>query len=165
MKTIKNDVWFADEARAKSPNNILVYSDTGTLVINESDITFEGKQEKLTVGKNARVSLARPRLNWGSYLILGGILAILDLVLGSGVEMPAGEKWVLTKLFILLAPLCILAFWLPMQWLVVHYKAEGELRKAYFSLSNFVGFKGMLGGNRALYKSLLNMGLKPHDAA
>lgn len=154
MKTLHSNIWYADEARADSPKKLLVYSDIGTLNLTSSSLQFSGKETELNIGHITKLSLGRQRLNWVSYLIGLLIFVFLDLVLGSGMEMLAGTGWVLSKLFVMLAPVCILLFWLPMKWLVVEYVVENEQRRAYFSHADLNGFKGLFGGNQKLLREI-----------
>ncbi len=154
MKTLHSNIWYADEARADSPKKLLVCSDTGTLNLKSSGLQFSGRKTELNIEYISRLYLGRQSLNWAAYLIGLMIFVFLDLVLGSGAEMLLGTGWVLSKLFVMLAPICILLFWLPMKWLVVEYEAEGEQRRAYFSLADLNGFKGFVGGNQKLLREI-----------
>lgn len=154
MKTLHANIWYADEARADSPKKLLVYSDTGALNLTSSGLQFSGNETELNIGHITKLYLDRQSLNWVAYLVGLLIFAFLDVALGTGAEMLLGTGWVLSKLFIMLAPICILLFWLPMKWLVVEYDAEGEQRRAYFSLADLNGFKGLFGGNQKLLREI-----------
>lgn len=154
MKTLHPNIWYTDEARADSPRKLLVYSDTGTLNLTSSGLLFSGKENTLKIEHITKLTLARQTLNWVAYLIGLLIFAFLDVALGSGAEMLLGSGWVLSMLFAILAPICIVLFWLPMKWLVVEYDVKGEQRRAYFSLADLNGFKALFGGNRKLLQEI-----------
>lgn len=154
MKTLETNIWYADEARAKSPKKILTYTDTGSLSHDGSDLKFSGEKTTLHMDSISRIYLDRPSLNWVTYLVGALIFAFLDLMVGSGIEALLNTQWVLTKLYVFVAPLCILLFWYPLKWIAVEYEAKGELRKAYFSLGELSGFKALFGGNRKLLQEL-----------
>lgn len=159
----RKNMWYARESRASNPFKILVYSDKGSMTVNREKLEFIGDEGELEIEQPIKISVERQTLNWGSYLILGAIFAFVDLVLGPGVAESFGTTWVLTKLYLVLAPLCILIFWYPVKWLVVHYHAEDEACKAYFCAGELNGFKALLGANSELGRNLVESKLAmPH---
>ena len=94
-------------------------------------------------------------LNWVTY-IAGAIASLfIDLMLGSGISDLVGTNWALTKLYIFLAPICIVLFWLPMRWVVVEYTEGGAHKKAYFSSGQQSGWAALFGANKKLKQELI----------
>ncbi|MCA1761584.1 MAG: hypothetical protein ABR574_01015 [Cryomorphaceae bacterium] len=156
MKTIHSNIWYADESRAKSPKKLLVYSDRGDLKYTENGIEFNGENTELNIDNISHISLKNQQLNWVNYLVGGLACILLDLILGSGISDLTNTDWPLTKLFIFLAPICILLFWLPVRWVVVSYRSDGAHRKAYFSSGNASGFAALFGANKKIKKELMD---------
>lgn len=154
MTAIDSNIWYADETRANSTKKILFYTDIGKLEKHTDCLYFKGQNTAIRIQNITRVFMARPALNWVSYLLLGCGFAMLDLIFGYGMYAVFDSKWILTKLYILLAPLCALLFWLPAKWVVVEYQDRDKFRKAFFSLGDLNGIKGLFGGNKKLMRKL-----------
>lgn len=164
MKYARKSIWYADEQRANSPLKILVYNDKGSINVNEQGLHFHGATQTFSIDQPLELSLQRQTLNWGSYLIGGAIMVFLDLVIGSGMSAYFDTAWVLTKLYVLVAPLCILIFWYPVKWLVVHYTHQGQPSKAYFSIGDLSGLKAMLGANAQMQRAMVEQELAAHHS-
>ena len=151
------NVWYADETRAKSPKKLLVYSDRGSLQLSANAIAFKGDDQSLKIENISRIFMKNQTLNWVTY-IAGGIASLfIDLMLGSGISDFAGTNWALTKLYVFLAPICIVLFWLPMRWVVVEYTEGGAHKKAYFSSGRQSGWAALFGANKKLKQELITV--------
>lgn len=166
MKTLHPNVWYADESRAKSPKKLLVYSDTGSLECSQNAIFFQGKDQSLKISNVSRILIKNQTLNWVTYIIGGGVCLLIDFMLGSGINDLLDTNWALTKLYLFLAPICIVLFWLPMRWVVVEYTEGGAHRKAYFSSGKQKGWAALFGANKKLkqkMKDLMNTRVTASD--
>jgi len=154
MKTLHQNIWYADEARADSPKKLLVYSDRGILKSDDSGLRFDGEKKNLKIDQISNVRLKRTTLNWVTYLAGGLACLLFDFVLGPEPDVIFSTRWVLTSLYIVLAPICILLFWVPVKWVAVEYSDGGEDRKAYFSSGDSSGFSVLFGANKTLKREV-----------
>lgn len=161
MKTLHTDVWYADENRAKSPKKLLVYSDIGNLQFSQNAIIFKGKNQSLEISNVSRILVKNQTLNWVTYLIGGVACLLIDLILGSGINDLLNTNWALTKLYLFLAPICIVLFWLPMRWVVVEYTEDGAEKKAYFSSGEQNGWASLFGANKKLKQKMMDLTSTP----
>ncbi len=154
MKIIHQNIWYADEKRASNPKKILMYSDRGTLESHTSGLRFAGQNSEIAINSISKVRRGRPTLNWVAYLAGGAIFAFLDFAILPGPDPVFGREWVLTSLYILLAPVSILLFYLPVKWVTVEYEEQGRKRKAWFSSGDAGGFSVYTGANHKLKRDI-----------
>ncbi len=157
MKTLHPNVWYADESRAKSPQKLLFYSDTGNLQFSKNAIVFKGKDQSLEISNVSRIFMENQKLNWVTYIIGGVACLLIDLILGSGINDLLDTNWALTKFYLFLAPVCIVLFWLPMRWVVVEYTEGGAHKKAYFSNGSQNGWAALFGANKKLKQKMMDL--------
>lgn len=147
MKNLGKEIWYADAERSDSPKKILVYSDQGKLNTDGRKLQFEGEKEEIQIDNIERVYLANQQLNWIPYLILFVGSMFWASVIGYVTIMFWG--------LVILLPLCIALFWFGFKWVVVEFNNDGKTDRAYFSDGRRHGFKGLLGGNRKLFREVL----------
>lgn len=150
MKTLHQNIWYADEARADSPKKLLVYSDKGILKSDDSGLCFDGEKTNLKIDQISSVRLKHTTLNWMTYLAGGLFCLLFDFVLGPEPDAVFSTRWVLTSFYVVLAPICILVFWLPVRWVAVEYSDGADSQKAYFSSGASNGLAVLFGANRKL---------------
>lgn len=154
MKTLRQNIWYADEKRADSPKKLLVYSDKGILKTEGSRLCFEGEKTNIEIDRISSVKLKHTTLNWMTYLAGGLACLLFDFVLGPEPDVVFSTRWVLTSFYVALAPICILLFWLPVRWVAVEYTDGGDSRRAYFSSGDSNGFAVLFGANKKLKREV-----------
>lgn len=152
----QDNVWYADEKRAKSVTKQIVYNAKGTITYNEKTKTlkFSGNKTEVKINNIKTVEQGHQSINWVSYLL------VTVVVLAYGY---------FTKQFIymciLMVPSTIIGLligWYLVKWTVIEYEDHGTSAKVYFADGRSMGWSGIMGGNKKLFK-LIKSNCTGHD--
>jgi hypothetical protein len=141
-------IWYASEERAKSRVKFVVFDDVGRLTFENSRLVFAGKKHQFEISMNARPKLTRQSWNWVTYLLVGGLLALILLTFA----LPPGRSN--EALLFLIATLVLgVGLGKSTKWVVVEgIDKSGQVGRYYFADGASMGWGGIFGGTHRLLR-------------
>jgi hypothetical protein len=163
MAELFPSVWYATPDRAGSLTKLVVFDDAGSLEVSPRGSAFSGRNGRIDLGGISSVSLSRQRLPWVTYALVNAVtLPALALPVGVLLGMRpdlAGGWWLalvasLVGLMVAANALGVLVG-ISTRWVVVDYTDEyGQVWRAYFADASGLGWGGIFGGTRRVYRAL-----------
>jgi hypothetical protein len=155
-----SSVWYATPRRVESITKLIVFDDQGSLDVSEDSFEFRGRKLKFVVQRILRVTLTSQRIPWTTYLILN-VVVFAFLLLSSRTSLEVTIVLLaVANLFGLLIGKCT-------RWVEVEYEGESEEpQRAYFADGSALGWGGIFGGTRRLYRALARLarpGVSSHE--
>lgn len=155
-----SSVWYASPQKVGSITKLIVFDDQGSLDVSEGSLEFRGRKLKFVVQRILRVTLTSQRIPWTTYLILN-VVVFAFLLLSSRTSLEVAIVLLaVANLFGLVIGKCT-------RWIEVEYEGEsGEPQGAYFADGSALGWGGIFGGTRRLYRALAPLappGVSPHE--
>jgi hypothetical protein len=163
-------VWYATSERIESTTKFVVFSDRGSLDVFPDRIEYKGKEFAVSMRNVTAVSLRRQQIPWVTYAIVnvpsaGCFVAIMAVMAGlasvvwdefnAGTMVALMAAMTFTIIIIIAVNLLGLLIAARTKWVAVEYQDESnQWQKAYFADGSLLGWGGVFGGTRGLYRAI-----------
>ncbi len=155
------NVWLSDESHTKSLVKWISFVDCGNLNIGPERLTFQGKNNALSIKYITQIGLVRQKYPWLSSIVLHGTLLTLylfALLISLHLFADQSSRLSLFTIFCLIQILPTslgVAMFLGTKWVEIEYKdEEDKICHIYLADGGWNGWSGILGGTKEIYQTL-----------
>jgi hypothetical protein len=139
---------------------LIVFSDRGSLDVWADEISYRGRKFRFAMPKIFGVSIIRQQIPWVSYAI-ANVAALPCFVVAYFIGMFTGDLFIGVLAAVLMGALIIGSNLLGLliarstKWIFVEFQDESnQFRDAYLADGSLLGWGGLLGGTKRLYRTL-----------